>query len=61
MFSFEQMALLHRHEDEWRELRESHHATSDDEDIERQLQHGGKLFRCSECDLEVVAVPPPAR
>lgn len=62
MFSFEQMALLHRHENEWRELREApHHTSSSDEDVERRLLRGEKLFRCDECDLEVIAAPQESR
>ena len=58
MFNFEQMALLHRHEKEWQELREVRHASPDDDDIERRLLRGERVFRCVECDLEIVAVPP---
>ena len=62
MFTFEQMAFLHRHEDEWRELQEvPHHASSDDEDLERRLLRGEKVYRCVECDLEVVAAPRNTR
>lgn len=61
MFNFEQMALLHRHENEWRELREVRHASPDDDDLERRLLRGEKLFRCTECELEIIAVPPDAR
>lgn len=62
MFSFEQMAFLHRHEDEWRELREvPHHTSSSDDDVERRLLRGERLYRCDECDLEIIAAPPDAR
>jgi hypothetical protein len=62
VFSFEQMALLHRHENEWRELREvPHHTSSDDEDLERRLLRGERVYRCAECDLEIVAAPPQSR
>ena len=61
MFSFEQMALLHRHDDDWRELREAQHASAEDDDLERRLLRGEKLFRCTECELEILAVPPNAR
>ena len=52
------MALLHRHGDEWRELREVRHASPDESDIERRLLRGERVFRCAECDLEIIAVPP---
>ena len=55
------MALLHRHGDEWQELREVRHASPDDDDIERRLLRGERLFRCAECELEILAVPPESR
>lgn len=55
------MALLHRHGDEWQELREVRHASPDDDDIERRMLRGERLFRCSECELEILAVPPGSR
>jgi hypothetical protein len=61
VFSFEQMALLHRHAGEWEELREAPHASPEDDDIERRLLRGGRLFRCTECDLEIIAVPSESR
>lgn len=61
MFNFEQMALLHRHGDEWREMNEASHASPNDDDLERRLLRGEKLYRCDECDLEILAVPPNAR
>ncbi len=62
MFTFEQMAFLHRHEDEWRELQEvPHHTSSDDDDLERRLLRGEKVFRCVDCDLEVIAAPRNSR
>lgn len=61
MFSFEQVALLHRHKGEWQELREVKHASPEDNDIERRLLRGERLFRCAECELEILAVPPESR
>jgi len=60
LFSFEQMALLHRHEDEWREMHEvqAPHPAVGDDDVERRLLRGEKLYRCDECDLEIMAAPP---
>ncbi len=61
MFNLDQLALLHRHEGEWRELREVQHASPEDEDLERRLLRGERLFRCAECELEILAVPPESR
>ena len=61
MFNFEQMALLHRHGGEWRELSEERHPSPDDDDLERRLLRGEKLFKCTECELEVLAVPRGSR
>jgi hypothetical protein len=58
LLNFEQMALLHRHGDGWKELREVRHASPEENDLERRLLRGERLFRCAECDLEILAVPP---
>jgi hypothetical protein len=47
----EDIRLLHRHGDEWREMRPAHHAPAE-HDIERQLVKGGRLFRCASCDMQ---------
>jgi hypothetical protein len=60
VFNYEQMALLHRHEDQWRELHEVSAPSVADEDVERRLLRGEKLYRCLDCDLEVIAKPPAA-
>jgi hypothetical protein len=61
LLNVDQMALLHRHGDEWQELREVRHPSPEDSDIERRLLRGERLFRCAECDLEILAVPPESR
>jgi hypothetical protein len=61
LLNIDQAALLHRHGDEWQELREVRHASPDDSDLERRLLRGERLFRCEECDLEILAVPPESR
>jgi hypothetical protein len=58
VLNFEQIALLHRHGNDWAELKPAEHMTPDDHDLERRLLRGEKLFRCVDCDLEIVAVPP---
>jgi hypothetical protein len=47
----DEVRLLHRHGDEWREMRPAHHAPAE-HDIERQLLKGGQIFRCTSCDLQ---------
>ena len=37
---------------------ESEHTSPDDHDIERRLLRGDKLYKCTECDLEILVVPP---
>jgi hypothetical protein len=53
-----ELQLMHRHRGEWAPLKEAEHHSADDHDLERRLVHGGKLFQCSECDLEILVVPP---
>lgn len=52
------LEILHRHGNDWTPLREAEHSTPDDHDVERRLLRGEKLFRCVECDLEILVVPP---
>jgi hypothetical protein len=44
----EEIRLLHRHGDDWREMRPAHHAPAN-HDIERQLLKGGRIFECAGC------------
>jgi hypothetical protein len=53
-----QLEMLHRHGNDWAPLEQAEHTTPDDHDIERRLLRGDKLFKCSECDLEILVVPP---
>jgi hypothetical protein len=54
------LEMLHRHGNDWTPLHEAEHATPDDHDVERRLLRGEKLFRCEECELEILVVPPDA-
>ncbi|MEP6469546.1 MAG: hypothetical protein ABJC24_07220 [Chloroflexota bacterium] len=58
MINLNQVELLHRHGNDWTPLRQAPHSTPDDHDIERRMLRGEKLFRCEECDLEIMVVPP---
>ncbi len=51
MLPIDEIRLLHRHGDEWHEMRPAHH-DPEDHDIERQLVKGGRVFRCTSCDAE---------
>jgi hypothetical protein len=53
------LEMLHRHGNDWTPLREEH-STPDDHDVERRMLRGQKLFRCAECELEILVVPPDA-
>lgn len=61
VLSFNQLTLLHRHGDDWRPLESvgGDHSI-EDHDLERRLLRGEKLYRCTECELEILAVPPDA-
>ena len=58
MIQLSQLEMLHRHGNDWAVLEESEHTSPDDHDIERRLLRGEKLFKCTECDLEILVVPP---
>jgi hypothetical protein len=51
--------LLHRHGGDWLPLQPAEHSSAD-HDVERRLLKGDKLFKCTECDLEILLVPPDA-
>jgi len=53
-----QLEMLHRHGDEWAPLEQAEHTSPADHDIERRMLRGEKLFKCAECDLEILVVPP---
>jgi hypothetical protein len=53
-----QLEMLHRHGSEWAPLEQTEHLSPVDHDIERRLLRGDKLFKCTECDLEILVVPP---
>ena len=62
MIQLEQLQLLHRHGNEWLPLEEAdtdrEHHDPVDHDVEQQMLRGARLFRCTDCELEVMAVPP---
>jgi hypothetical protein len=47
----DEVRLLHRHDDEWSEMRPEPHAPAE-HDIERQILKGGRIFRCTSCDAQ---------
>ena len=55
MLPIDEIRLLHRHGDEWHEMRPAHHAPAD-HDIERELVKGARLFQCTTCDTEFSVV-----
>jgi hypothetical protein len=44
---------MHRHGNDWVEMRPVDAHSPDGRDPERELLHGGRLFRCSACDEEI--------
>jgi hypothetical protein len=47
----DEIRLLHRHGDEWHEMRPAHHDPAE-HDIERELVKGGRVYECTSCDAE---------
>ena len=58
MIQLNQLEMLHRHGDDWAPLKPEEHSTPSDHDVERRLLRGDKLYKCTECDLEILVVPP---
>jgi hypothetical protein len=56
MIQLEQLTLMHRADGEWHEFAPTD-PNPDDYDMERRVLRGGRLFRCSTCELEVVVSP----
>ena len=58
MLNFQAMQLMHRHDDgSAAPMAEAAHESPTSEDEERTWLHGGRLFRCTQCDEEVVVGP----
>lgn len=59
MIQLSQLEMLHRHGNDWVPLEQVvEHNTPADHDMERRLLRGDKLFKCTECELEILVVPP---
>ena len=62
MFQLEQLQLLHRHGNDWLPLDAAdtgrQHLDPVDHDIEQQMLRGARLYRCTECEVEIMAIPP---
>ena len=61
MLQISQLQMLHRHGDAWEPLEQAEHTSPTDHDLERRLLRGEKLYRCAECELEVLVVPSEER
>lgn len=58
MFDYSTVKLLHRHgDDTWAPFAESGDHTSVAHDPERSWLKGAKLFKCTRCEDEIMAVP----
>ena len=58
MLNFQAMQLMHRHGDgSVAPMSEAAHETPAAEDEERTWLRGGRIFRCTECNEEVVIGP----
>ena len=57
MISVNELELLHRHGSDWTPLAHAEH-DSTDHDLERRLARGDRLYECTECDLQILVVPP---
>ena len=53
MLHFETTKIMHRHGEDWAEMRPVDAHSPDAWDPERELLRGERLFRCSECDDEI--------
>ena len=59
MLNFQAMELMHRHDDDHlAPMKEVVHPGSLDQDEERQWGRGGTIFRCTECNEQVVVGSP---
>jgi hypothetical protein len=61
VLNFETNRIMHRHGNDWVEMRPVDAHSPDGRDPERDLLHGARLFRCSACDEEIqVTAEDPA-
>jgi len=49
--------LMHRHEDEWLEMKPVEPHSPAELDPERRLLRGERIYRCTGCDEEMQVVP----
>jgi hypothetical protein len=57
VLNFETNRIMHRHGNDWVEMRPVDSHSPDARDPERELLRGKRLFRCSECDEEIQVAP----
>jgi hypothetical protein len=61
VLNFETNRIMHRHGNDWVEMRPVDAHSPDARDPERELLRGERLFRCSACDEEIqVTTEDPA-
>lgn len=61
VFNIEMARLMHRHGDEWVEMKPIGDNSLDARDPERGLLGGRQAYRCSACDEEIsIQQPDPA-
>jgi hypothetical protein len=53
VLNFETSRIMHRHGEDWVEMRAADAHSPDRRDPERELLHGARIFRCSACDEEI--------
>jgi hypothetical protein len=53
LLNFETNRIMHRHGNDWVEMRPVDSHTPDSRDPERALIRGQRLFRCVACDEEI--------
>ena len=59
MLNFQAMLLMHRHDDgSAAPMAEAAHESASTEDEERAWLRGARIFRCTECNEEVVVGAP---
>jgi hypothetical protein len=61
MFDYQTVKLLHHHgNDDWVPMRESEHDPAS-HDPERAWLAGAKVYKCTQCDEEIIIAPPDDR
>ena len=58
MWNLDAARVMHRHGEDWEEMRVVGDASPDSYDIERRILRGDRIYRCASCSEEIRVTGP---